>query len=306
MRLDLKEIQAHINNNEIYQKGIEIYKNGLIKNITVQYNKHTNCSLLIGEISETKRTKYTAIATFDEEKQKFVRFHCDCVVLTKNNEICPHMAAALIAAYYKEHPEEILEEAKPDQLVSDAEQLIQFYSNDYEKSLMLQDQNIDVTIIPQLEQIDKHVYVFFKLQHNKKQYIVRSLEDFVQALQERKSISYGKELTFIHHTEAFTNPELLLFLLREFENRKINETYAEKNINAKHMYLNPSAFDEFFWRFVKDKINYKSQGKEELLHVHSILPHISLVIEEKEDNFVLRLRKPMQYISGSMYGYYIC
>lgn len=307
MKLELAEIQSYAKNKNAYDKGLEIYKKGMVRSSNIQYNKRTDCTSIVGEVTETKRIKYTAIATFDEKLGKFVRFHCDCVLLQKNEGACEHMIAVLLAAYYAEHPEETVveEEKKEEVLVSDAESLIQSYASDYEKMLILQAQNISVTLVPQLERVENEVYLSFKLASDKKVYSVKNLEDFIDAIKNGDYVSYGKDLGFVHNLEAFSNPNLVVFLMREYENREYVQTLLGKTIDAKLLYLNESAFDEFFWRFVKDKISYRYQSKEVTLHMVSVLPHISLMVREDEDSFLLNTRNPMYYINGNMYGYYI-
>lgn len=305
MKLELADIQEYIKSKEAYQKGLQIYKNGLVKGVNTQFNKHTNCTSIVGEVSETKRVKYTAIATFDEAKGQFVRFHCDCVLFKTQEAGCEHMAAVLLAAYYQEHPEELVEEKEEVVEVSDAENLISFYTTDYEKKLILQAQEISVTLIPQLEQVDGELYLSFKIESDKKKYAIKNIEEFIKHIREEEYASYGKELAFTHHLDVFSNPALVIFLMREYENREYIQTIIGKSIDAKYLYLNPSAFDEFFWRFVKDKITHRYQTKETPLHVCNVLPHISLMVEEKEESFLLRMRNPMYYVNGNVYGYYI-
>lgn len=307
MKLELADIQRYVKSKEAYQKGLQIYQNGLVKSVNTQYNKHTNCTSIVGEVTETKRVKYTAIATYDEAKEQFVRFHCDCVLLDKKEASCEHLAAILLAAYYKEHPEEVSNEEKVEEIVvSDADALIHSYTGDYEKMLMLQSQEISVTLVPQLEKVDNKIYLSFKLANNKKQYAIKNLEEFIKHIKEGEFASYGKDLSFTHHLEAFSNPALVIFLMREYENREFVQNLLGKSIDAKYLYLNESAFDEFFWRFVKDKIAYRQQSQETILHVCNILPHISLMVEETENSFLLKMRNPMYYIQGNIYGYYIC
>lgn len=302
MELTLENIKNFINNATTFNLGMDYYREKMVKDVNIQFNRNLNCTMIVANISETKRIKYTVVVMYNEQQNKILSARCDCMMSERNNGICEHVAAGLIAAYYKEHPEdekeetiEEINEASVEVLEDAYSMLIEKYQRQYEIEVMLEMEQKSVTVVPVIEIANHEAGVSFKL-GNKKLYSMKSINKFVENVERGIYFSYGKDLSFTHHLESFTNPNLVSFIIRELQDRD-NECRLLK--------LKPTSFDEFFWRFGTDKMNVKWDGVEKVVKRHDILPHITLMFEEQDDCFILSLRNPMYYIAGNMYGYYV-
>ena len=303
MDLTLENIKTFINNVTTYNLGMDYYKEKMVKDVNIQFNRNLNCTMIVANISETKRVKYTIVVMYNEQQNKLLSAHCDCMHSERNGGICEHVAAGLIAAYYKEHPEdekaeekqEEVEEMSVEEKEAAYELLIQQYQRQYEIDVMLEMEQKSVKVMPVLEIADHKANLSFKL-GDKKMYSMKSINKFVENIERGIYFSYGKDLSFTHHLENFERPALVSFIMRELQDREND---------SRLLPLSPTSFDEFFWRFGTDKIHAKWDGIEKILKRNDILPHITLMFEETENEFILSLRNPMFYIEGNMYGYYI-
>ena len=121
MDLTLEMIKRHINNETLYNLGMEYYKIKQVKDVNIQFNRNLNCAMIVATIQESKRIKYTIVVMYNEQANKILSSRCDCIMSEKNGGICEHVAAGLIAAYYKEHPEDekeevVIEEVKQEEI----------------------------------------------------------------------------------------------------------------------------------------------------------------------------------------------
>ena len=116
-------------------------------------------------------------------------------------------------------------------------------------------------------------------------YVLKDIEEFIAAVDETETISYGKLLTFTHDMSAFTaeTQNIITFLRGYFREKKRNN-YAYGKGHNKQIELVGNEMDEFF--NIVSSVYFKNTDfrarytEERLLSITPVFPSIDLTIEK--------------------------
>ena len=116
-------------------------------------------------------------------------------------------------------------------------------------------------------------------------YVLKDIEEFVSAIDNNETISYGKLLTFTHDMSAFT-PETqnIISFLRTYFREKKKNTYAYGKGHSKQIELAGNEIDDFF--NIVSKVYFRNADfrarytEERLLEITPVFPPIDLTIDK--------------------------
>ncbi|MBQ3796864.1 MAG: SNF2 helicase associated domain-containing protein [Butyrivibrio sp.] len=116
-------------------------------------------------------------------------------------------------------------------------------------------------------------------------YVLKDIEDFINAVDDTETISYGKLLTFTHDMSAFSKEtqDIIGFLRTYFREKKKN-SYAYGKGHSKQIELTGNEIDDFFdvvssVYFVNTDFRAR-YSDERLLEIANVFPPIDLSIEK--------------------------
>ncbi len=121
----------------------------------------------------------------------------------------------------------------------------------------------------------------------KKKYVIKSLESFVDLIEERASFSYGKNLTFVHARENFAESSLpLLDFIQEY-------VHMSSNRQQRSFYHAPSTKDITLHPLLFEKLMLAIEEGMELLESHfEGISHIRILGGSEGGMFYLQQRSP--------------
>ena len=125
-------------------------------------------------------------------------YSCSCVEGNSFHGMCRH--AKLVWDNWQE--KRILETGKPVSTSQEIRAMIREYTNREVAQIIREQEENQIHLIPRLILKSREVAVEFKL-GTVRQYVIKDLAAFVEALDTGASVSYGKQLTFHHSIFAF-------------------------------------------------------------------------------------------------------
>lgn len=198
-----------------------------------------------GSVEDGDEAFETKIFTKDGE---IYDYECSCVLGNSYKGVCEH-GRALLSEYRK-----LEQERKPFPVSTSASvrAMIREYTNHDVARILEEESGEMVSLIPRLTISRRGVSLecFIKA---KRQYLIRDLAAFSDAVREGKRMEYGKGLAFEHRLSAFApdSRPLVRMLLQEVESYKLHyEEIRKRNVDVSppltSINLSPCAFDRFF------------------------------------------------------------
>ena len=121
-------------------------------------------------------------------------------------------------------------------------------------------------------------------------YVIKDIAEFLDAIEKRSFLSYGKHLEFTHDISAFSadSQKIINFLFDYFRGRRAGDpyqVYSRSKSRSKNIELCGNEIDEFF-KSVKETFFVNSDFRamysdERLLEIVPVFPDIDLDIEKK-------------------------
>lgn len=320
-----------------YQKGQELFRQGIFLSYDVNFYED--------EYGDTKReilavaegsygNEYDVEITVDETTSKIEESYCDCPAFESYPGLCKHCVAALLE--YLHRREEVCEkeeEAALDRLLRDLRiQKGMLTSESCQKkvtSRILKDilgrstLRNNAVYLPECHAGQVHLeptLIFsalgfkFRLKIGITQmYILKNIYQFVIAVRELQTVSYGKKLEFLHCMDAFDEESrtLIRFLEKTISSTEL-EYYKRYGVamyqDIKEFALDEAALDEFMALYAKRRIFVEYQlgaGHEDAwFEIVRESPMQRINIRKKEDGIVLE-HKMEKGVMGKEYIYYV-
>ncbi|MEG2955418.1 MAG: DEAD/DEAH box helicase [Clostridia bacterium] len=254
MLLDQVEMNMLLRRAEdkVSGRGMKLYEKGKVST---------------GEFIKYSQSKYTAISIVDSANKYIVKidkdsdkidYSCDCQYFDTEKKICEHIVAMIFDLYtnedkYLNYKGSIIDKKKSISLTGkrDTNLVMDFIS--YYETMELQ--KLDnkskynhVRITPKVKISGKNFSVSFKL-GTEKEYILKDIYKFSEALKNKECVKYGKDLEFIHIKEAFEKDSLQLMKFIDKKATEYNElidVYNSQGSVRGKINLVYSALDEFF------------------------------------------------------------
>lgn len=142
-------------------------------------------------------------------------------------------------------------------------------------------------------------------------YLIKDIAQFVNAVSNGESFTYGKQLSFVHSINAFNeqSARLVHFVLTYYHSYNYAYSsdyfYGTADRNRK-MYLPPFMLDAFLELYDDDVVTVLQDGKENNFHIKYENPHLRLNInKQKSENFSLHMAQDFAAIWGDACVYIV-
>ncbi len=282
MKLDLTQIKSLFSNAD-YARGMEYFQQGRVLDMTAGEGENSVVKCLV-------RGSETYSVRFQQMEYGYIRIGCSCPRFEEMGR-CKHVAAAMIA-YVEEPP-------RPSAVRSDryAQALLQRYlQKSREQQPALPD--IPARLVPQLHTAYRSYPAFTFRVGREKLYVVKNLRDFLNNVNQRRTESYGKNLTLDHSMEQFDDRskamiELLMNEYSQFRSMSGSlysryESGDEKN----RITLTGDSFDRWFDLLEGEPLEAEWGNNLRLLRED---PQVGIRVEKQGDSVLLEIKTSCPY-----------
>lgn len=282
MKLDLTQIKSLFSNAD-YARGMEYFRQGRVLDMTAGEGENPVVKCLV-------RGSETYSVRFQQMEYGYIRIGCSCPRFEEMGR-CKHVAAAMIA-HVEEPP-------RPSAARSDryAQALLQRYlQKSREQQPALPD--IPARLVPQLHTAYRSYPAFTFRVGREKLYVVKNLRDFLNNVNQRRTESYGKNLTLDHSMEQFDDRsqamiELLMNEYSQFRSMSGSlysryESGDEKN----RITLTGDSFDRWFDLLEGEPLEAEWGNNLRLLRED---PQVGIRVEKQGDSVLLEIKTPCPY-----------
>lgn len=282
MKLDQTQVKSLFSNAD-YARGMEYFRQGRVLDMTAGEGENPVVKCLV-------RGSETYSVRFQQMEYGYMRIGCSCPRFEEMGR-CKHVAAAMIA-YVEEPP-------RPSAARSDryAQALLQRYlQKSREQQPALPD--IPARLVPQLHTVYRGYPVFTFRVGREKLYVVKNLRDFLNNVNQRRTESYGKNLTLDHSMEQFDDRsqamiELLMNEYSQFRSMSGSlysryESGDEKN----RITLTGDSFDRWFDLLEGEPLETERGNNLRLLRED---PQVGIRVEKQGNSVLLEIKTPCPY-----------
>lgn len=282
MKLDLTQVKSLFSNAD-YARGMEYFRQGRVLDMTAGEGENPVVKCLV-------RGSETYSVRFQQMEYGYMRIGCSCPRFEEMGR-CKHVAAAMIA-YVEEPP-------RPSAARSDryAQALLQRYlQKSREQQPALPD--IPARLVPQLHTVYRGYPAFTFRVGREKLYVVKNLRDFLSNVNQRRTESYGKNLTLDHSMEQFDDRsqamiELLMNEYSQFRSMSGSlysryESGDEKN----RITLTGDSFDRWFDLLEGEPLETEWGNNLRLLRED---PQVGIRVEKQGNSVLLEIKTPCPY-----------
>ncbi len=202
-----------------FQRGEELSRTGAVKRLHWEKKKEDGFDVvqMDATVSGSGENLYEVNIKVDEDYREILEYECECPAFYTYSGMCKHCVAVLL--HYLEERSEAKKAGKGTvpggtglslSAVRPQERSTTFgfdwLLNRYvqrDRANLMQRQNVGtVRLEPSFSFAGESLKVTFRI-GNRRMYVVKNLGDFVNAVAGSERVSYGKELEFYHHPEAF-------------------------------------------------------------------------------------------------------
>lgn len=277
----------------------------------------------VDAVVRVRSEEFQCSFSFDDE-YSLMDYNCECI-WCRDGSPCAHIGAVLLKLNQLEIPsfpyhyansqveeEKKRQERRHQQQLQRALALRALETNDLIKqnkeyyhnqvSSSISHEKYNLTAI--LNEDDDVLYLDYKI-GNAKKYIIKDVDEFLEHIENKDQVKYGKYLQFVHTRESFTDEALkqIAFLERaKIAMNKVNpENYFfsfRSSLNfGRYVYIRSEFLDDFY-------DVYKELGL-----VHCFFKDIDYTIKaslvKEQEYYVLKIIDENQFYFGKQYIYFI-
>ena len=282
MKLDLTQVKSLFSNSD-YARGMEYFRQGRVLDMTAEEGENPVVKCLV-------RGSETYSVRFQQMEYGYMRIGCSCPRFEEMGR-CKHVAAAMIA-YVEEPP-------RPSAARSDryAQALLQRYlQKSREQRPALPD--IPARLVPQLHTVYRGYPAFTFRVGREKLYVVKNLRDFLSNVNQRRTESYGKNLTLDHSMEQFDDRSqaMIELLMNEYSQfRSMSGSFYsryESGDEKNRITLTGDSFDRWFDLLEGEPLEAEWGNNLRLLRED---PQVGIRVEKQGNSVLLEIKTPCPY-----------
>ena len=221
-RLVIKNLSA---DELAYSRGIYLYRNGQVKNISVV--KTT------GQIRVTVNDVFDYTVLISDKTEDEITFSCNCAFAAKNQEAgaCKHVVAGLFALLKVQEKEKLMKQPTPED--KRACSVLDFFQSQEDLNFPKQIFHIEpiITVPEILGKSDSSAYLSIRA-GREKLYKVQTIKKFVNDYLNQIDINLGKDFTFVSRECEFdrSSQDILDFMLEIYQISGMDENSDIKKI----------------------------------------------------------------------------
>lgn len=305
-----KEIKKLCGSERTFQKAKQLYTEGGILDITVDYVEDLDIMAVDGLVEGSYDNSYNVWMEYSPEDNQIVSYECGCAAYEAYPGMCKHCGA--LALEYLEMVEsrnkikkykgmkqlDMYPLLKTDSTIKD---IVKNYAT--RKRLNEQKPQGSVEIIPLLGDTGAGFYysrsrytLTFRIGTNDgRMYVLKNLEEFIRAVQNEEKYSYGKQLAFVHSKSVFTEAawKYVMLIAQGVGNR--NGYYGN---SCKELHLNSTLLEEFLMLNINGEVEYDCKGRQhKKLYIYDENPPIKVILREVPGGFVAKI-PPLDLVEG--------
>lgn len=256
-------------------RGKRLNENGKVYGVKMEYETESDV-IIRGNVEGSHYNSYHVSVHYDTVNEEIFDYQCECPAVDEYYGMCKHcVAVALEYAAKKSQSGQmnlqqyIGNQKKIKEPVTDVRlsNLIYRYSMDYKTRYLQPDLTGNVSLLPTLHHNYKGYYLDFKVGADYK-YVLKDVLSFLDAIEKREKVEYGKKLGFIHELSAFTDQsqELIRFLTRVLDNYKYYKQtpFGYGYLPAmREVYLNNEWLTAFFNLMINQSVLFEDDYSED-------------------------------------------
>ena len=286
--ITIEEIRDLCSSNAVFNDGKYLYGLGYVKHIKV-FKAPTGYEIQ-GCVEDRGRLIDVLVKLSNTGR---VTHKCTCNGPYGNWYICEHVVAVLIEFCVR--MEEGSVQVQPIEQIYGA-QMLDYYENEVTKQVQIYKKD-HINIQPKLVHLWGDRYGLSLQVGEDRMYVVKDIVAFASAILNEEQLEYGKNLSFLHHIEAFKEKD------RPFVEWLVDETVSKEMIaqqlfanskggrmDKKILPLTTQGFDRLFELLEGESVHYESTQGGTITFVREN-PVLFFKIEREDNQFSLTLKK---------------
>lgn len=277
----------------------------------------------VDAVVRVRSEEFQCSFSFDEE-YSLTDYNCECI-WCRDGSPCAHIGAVLlklnqleISSFPYHYINTEFEEEKKRQERRHQQQLQralairaletndlikqnkEYYHNQVSSSILHEKYNLTAI----LNEDDDVLYLDYKI-GNAKKYIIKDVDEFLEHIENKDQVKYGKYLQFVHTRESFTDEALKQIAFLERAKIAMNKVNPENYFFSFRSLLNFGRYVYIRSEFLDDFYDvYKELGL-----VHCLFKDIDYTIKaslvKEQEYYVLKIIDENQFYFGKQYIYFI-
>lgn len=245
----LQKIAGIAANNAAYLRGISCYNGGLVRHVD-RTQGGAYAEILQSSVTNDSRDGEVHCEVCFDYDGKPAFMSCDCPVYNPSEGACKHIIATLVHKYYadmvsgmQQAPVVTAPATRTDDI---AATMLRRYTERETALLAAKTEapETPVRLLPELHVHGQSTHLSVSLR-GERDYVLRDLRGFAEAVRAHETVSYGKGLSFFHHPDSFAPEDraLLRFLIGQLPPAARGTTGGHA---IRELPLSPVALDAFF------------------------------------------------------------
>lgn len=304
--MNIKQIKGYATNNRTFERGLDYYESNHVQNYRLQTGDTITLTAdVVGSLNNIYKVK--AEIGYD---QNLKDYHCQCIAHETYKGCCKHVVALLLKYYYDIGHKPSLITQVQTKTDDEVRSMIKEYTT-RNINLALQETSYQkVRLIPHLViSRGQNIMLRFLIGHVRP-YVLKSIQDFVLYMNEKRIVSYGKNLTVYHDLLNFTEDsrDVVKFLLDTYNDITFYDnraSYYRYIHDPRYLILSPRSLDQFFNIYVNKTITIEEDFYEKEILLTDEKPNIVLSIKPyNEDSFKVSINiNDALLLRGEKYQY---
>lgn len=241
LHLKLNDIYNISSNESTVNKGKKYYNEGKVN--TINFNKRTYGfkAIVIGKYKYDVEIKFNKNGHLDYG-------NCECTAYYQHGGYCKHIVAALFKIYEMNNKNQFID-LKEEYITQD---VLDFFTYKESYSKVLLNFEVDYEFIHGKHGFLNDTYLSLKV-GDQRLYVVKNIKEFIEAIINEETLSFGKNFTFDPNTHYFKEEDkLIIDLLKEIYDteKALDEISFSFNntslFKGKKVYLPQSIIKKFF------------------------------------------------------------
>lgn len=285
-------------------------RNNVIEELKLQYNETQNC-FEVNAITNVYGYKNACFLSFNDDGI-ILSFYCECPYCEENSVACGHIGAVILALedivptqfpyYYnpKKEQEERHRSWLENQMQRNSKLFIETFARDSEsefKANLILDK---IRLFANISFDRDGISVTYKI-GTEKLYVLRNILEFLCAIDDNSVVSYGKNLAFPHHNDAFDDAsKAQIEFLRYYYASNFSSYEHSYSAQRKTLHINETLLDDFYTLYSGEASDYCNVTFSE-----NDLEELPLFLEQKDNFYFLSLNLPQATLLCSKKYWYV-
>lgn len=297
---DLRKICSSL---EVLSKGKEVYRHNKVRNLNVVQEGGTY--IIKGYVEGSRGALYYNNIEVDDTGHIYCE--CDCPAYHTFQGACKHNVGALYK-FVEGMQAGTLHVHDMDEMYG--KHMLDFYEQEVIKTIEASKKE-HIKVEPKLYEVYEGSYALGLSIGESRLYVVKDIVELVKNILEENQMSYGKNLMFVHHIEAFEESAqpLIQFVIDQVVARQsvVGSIVGSSRYSAgdkKTLPLSPKAFDELFTMLEGLDIAYQKEEESGRVGFIAQNPPLRFRMTKKNKQFIMRIQgHPYQLIDYPLQQY---